>query len=57
MNGKTMTDRKVAASSLLPGLAAGDAPGVPREFRLRGSFHCKGMSGCGTHNQPSGTLV
>ncbi|MDR0375756.1 MAG: ADP-ribosylglycohydrolase family protein [Treponema sp.] len=26
----------------------------PREFRPRGGFHRKGMSGCGAHNQPPG---
>jgi ADP-ribosylglycohydrolase len=42
-------------SSLLLGLAVGDALGVPWEFRQRGSFHCDDMSGYGTHNQPPGT--
>jgi ADP-ribosylglycohydrolase len=52
---KAMTDRKTAVSSLLLGLATGDALGVPWEFMPRGSFHCDGMSGYGTHNQPPGT--
>jgi ADP-ribosylglycohydrolase len=42
-------------SSLLLGLAVGDALGVPWEFRPRGSFLCEGMSGYGSHNQPPGT--
>jgi ADP-ribosylglycohydrolase len=52
---KTMTAPQTAISSLLLGLAAGDVLGVPWEFMPRGSFHCDGMSGYGTHNQPPGT--
>lgn len=37
------------------GLAIGDALGVPYEFKARGSFECKGMTGYGTHSQPAGT--
>lgn len=37
------------------GFAVGDALGVPYEFKKRGSFKCKGMTGFGTHNQPPGT--
>lgn len=37
------------------GLAIGDALGVPYEFRERGSFECKGMTGHGSHDQPAGT--
>lgn len=37
------------------GFAVGDALGVPYEFRQRGSFRCKGMTGYGTWNQPPGT--
>jgi ADP-ribosylglycohydrolase len=48
-------ERKTAASSLLFGVAVGDALGVPVEFRPRGSFHVAGMRGYGTHNQPPGT--
>jgi ADP-ribosylglycohydrolase len=43
------------ALSLLLGLAAGDALGVPVEFRPRGSFFVTGMEGYGTHSQPPGT--
>ena len=42
-------------TSLLLGLATGDALGVPVEFLPRGSFHIKGMRGYGTHHQPPGT--
>jgi ADP-ribosylglycohydrolase len=42
-------------TSLLIGLAAGDALGVPVEFQKRGSFHLSDMQGYGTHNQPPGT--
>jgi ADP-ribosylglycohydrolase len=52
MVNKTLTDK---TTSLLLGLAVGDALGVPVEFRVRGSFHVTGMQGCGTHNQPPGT--
>jgi ADP-ribosylglycohydrolase len=52
MSNKTTADN---ISSLLLGLAVGDALGVPSEFQPRGSFHCEGMSGYGTHNQPPGT--
>ena len=55
MSGKPKTGSKTAISSLLLGLAVGDALGVPWEFQPRGSFRCKGMSGYGTHNQPPGT--
>jgi ADP-ribosylglycohydrolase len=51
----TRKERKTAVSSLLFGLAAGDALGVPLEFLPRGSFRVAGMQGCGTHNQPPGT--
>ena len=37
------------------GLAVGDALGVPFEFKERDTFHCNGMTGFGTHNQPAGT--
>lgn len=40
---------------MLYGLAVGDALGVPYEFRGRGTFHCDGMAGHGTHNRPAGT--
>ena len=52
MANKTLTDK---TTSLLLGLATGDALGVPVEFLPRGSFHVTGMQGCGTHNQPPGT--
>jgi ADP-ribosylglycohydrolase len=55
MNIKPQTDLKSPVSSLLFGLAVGDALGVPVEFRPRGSFHIDGMTGYGTHNQPTGT--
>jgi ADP-ribosylglycohydrolase len=42
-------------TSLLLGLAVGDALGVPVEFQPRGSFHVRDMRGYGTHNQPPGT--
>jgi hypothetical protein len=51
----TLKKRKTAVSSLLLGLAVGDAIGVPVEFRPRDSFHVTGMQGYGTHNQPPGT--
>lgn len=37
------------------GLAVGDALGVPYEFKERGSFYCRELTGFGTHNQPAGT--
>lgn len=40
---------------MLYGLAVGDALGVPYEFKGRGTFHCDGMAGHGTHNRPAGT--
>ena len=40
---------------MLYGLAVGDALGVPYEFKGRGTFHCDGMAGHGTHDQPAGT--
>jgi ADP-ribosylglycohydrolase len=46
---------KNTVSSLLFGLAVGDALGVPVEFRRRGSFHVTDMQGYGSHNQPPGT--
>ncbi|MDR2444862.1 MAG: ADP-ribosylglycohydrolase family protein [Spirochaetaceae bacterium] len=52
---KALKNSETAISSLLLGLAVGDALGVPWEFRPRGSFLCDGMSGYGTHNQPPGT--
>ncbi|MDR0710703.1 MAG: ADP-ribosylglycohydrolase family protein [Spirochaetaceae bacterium] len=56
MNGNmTPNSRKIAVSSLLFGVAVGDALGVPVEFRPRGSFRVSGMRGYGTHNQPPGT--
>jgi ADP-ribosylglycohydrolase len=51
----TLKERKIAASSLLFGIAVGDALGVPVEFQPRGSFQVNGMRGHGTHNQPPGT--
>jgi ADP-ribosylglycohydrolase len=51
----TRREQKIAVSSLLFGLAVGDALGVPVEFRPRGSFRASGMQGYGTHNQPPGT--
>jgi ADP-ribosylglycohydrolase len=54
-NNMTPKTRKIAASSLLLGLAVGDALGVPWEFQPRGSFRANGMRGYGTHNQPPGT--
>lgn len=48
-------DMKTSVSSLLLGLAVGDALGVPVEFLSRGSFRVDGMQGYGTHNQPPGT--
>jgi ADP-ribosylglycohydrolase len=50
-----MNDKKDAITSLLVGIAVGDALGVPVEFKQRGSFHVSGMTGYGTHNQPPGT--
>jgi ADP-ribosylglycohydrolase len=50
-----MSDKKSAITSILVGLAVGDALGVPVEFMKRGSFHITGMQGYGTHNQPPGT--
>jgi ADP-ribosylglycohydrolase len=55
MNNMTPKERKAAASSLLFGIAVGDALGVPVEFQPRGSFLVNGMRGHGTHNQPPGT--
>jgi ADP-ribosylglycohydrolase len=52
MSDKTLTTQ---ITSLLLGLATGDALGVPVEFLPRGSFHVTGMRGYGTHNQPPGT--
>lgn len=37
------------------GEAVGDAVGVPYEFRHRDTFHCDGMTGHGSHDQPAGT--
>lgn len=37
------------------GLAIGDALGVPYEFQQRDTFTCTGLTGHGTHNQPTGT--
>ncbi|MDR1174108.1 MAG: ADP-ribosylglycohydrolase family protein [Treponema sp.] len=51
----TAKERKTAASSLLFGVAVGDALGVPVEFQPRGSFRVNGMRGHGTYNQPPGT--
>jgi ADP-ribosylglycohydrolase len=56
MNGNMRPEsRKIAISSLLLGLAVGDALGVPVEFQSRGSFRVTGMQGYGTHSQPPGT--
>jgi ADP-ribosylglycohydrolase len=52
MGDKTLTYQ---ITSLLLGIAAGDALGVPVEFRPRGSFRVRDMQGYGTHNQPPGT--
>jgi ADP-ribosylglycohydrolase len=52
MRDKTLTEQ---ITSLLLGLAVGDALGVPVEFQPRGSFHVRDMRGYGTHNQPPGT--
>jgi ADP-ribosylglycohydrolase len=43
------------AVSLFLGITAGDALGVPVEFRPRGSFQVSDMQGYGTHSQPPGT--
>jgi ADP-ribosylglycohydrolase len=51
----TPADTKKAIPSLLFGVAAGDALGVPVEFQPRGSFRVTGMRGYGTYNQPPGT--
>jgi ADP-ribosylglycohydrolase len=51
----TRQGQKTTVSSLLFGVAVGDALGVPVEFLPRGSFRAAGMRGCGTHNQPPGT--
>jgi len=48
-------DLKTSVSSLILGLAVGDALGVPVEFRSRGSFRVDSMQGYGSHNQPPGT--
>lgn len=42
-------------SSLLLGVAVGDALGVPVEFKARGTFRVADMQGYGTHHQPPGT--
>jgi ADP-ribosylglycohydrolase len=55
MSGKTLAAPKAAISSLLLGVAVGDALGVPVEFRPRGGFRVTDMQGYGTHNQPPGT--
>ena len=44
-----------SVSSLLLGVAVGDALGVPVEFQPRGSFRVTDMRGYGTYNQPPGT--
>jgi ADP-ribosylglycohydrolase len=44
-----------AISSVLLGVAVGDALGVPVEFQPRGSFRVTDMRGYGTYNQPPGT--
>jgi ADP-ribosylglycohydrolase len=51
----TPKERKTAISSLLFGVAVGDALGVPVEFQPRGSFRVAGMRGYGTYNQLPGT--
>jgi ADP-ribosylglycohydrolase len=52
MSDKTLTNQ---ITSLLLGIAAGDAPGVPVEFRPRGSFRVRDTRGYDTHNQPPDT--
>ena len=42
-------------SDAVYGAVIGDALGVPYEFKKRGTFHCTGMTGYGTHHQPAGT--
>ena len=37
------------------GSVIGDALGVPYEFKFRGSFECRDMTGYGTHGQREGT--
>lgn len=37
------------------GAAIGDAMGVPFEFKSRGSFECRWMTGHGSHDKPAGT--
>jgi ADP-ribosylglycohydrolase len=46
---------KANAINCILGAAIGDAMGVPFEFRHRGTFYCKGMTGFGTWNKPPGT--
>ena len=41
--------------SLINGLVIGDALGVPVEFRERGTYVIRDMTGFGTYNQPLGT--
>lgn len=46
---------KDAARALLLGVAAGDALGVPMEFKARGTFHVTDMIGHGTNDREPGT--
>jgi ADP-ribosylglycohydrolase len=46
---------KEQVEAVILGVAVGDALGVPVEFKPRGAFKVKGMTGYGTHNQPAGT--
>lgn len=50
-----MRSTTVSLRDCVYGQAAGDALGVPFEFRARGTFECTGMVGNGTHGQPAGT--
>lgn len=49
-----MIDREFMRD-LVYGAAVGDALGVPYEFMEQGGFRCTGMTGHGTHDQPTGT--
>ena len=52
---KMLQEKQNCFLSALFGFAIGDAMGVPFEFKTRGSFHCKGFTEYGTHNQQLGT--
>lgn len=52
---KYRQDIPFSAAVAVYGAIIGDALGVPFEFCERGTFRCIGMTGYGTHNQPSGT--